>query len=328
MKKQVVLYKKLSAPLLARLQAHADVTFVDDVKSAAGLAQLKAALPQAQGLLGASLKLDAELLDLAPKLEAVSSVSVGVDNYDIDYLDRRGILLSNTPDVLTQTTADTGFALIMATARRVVELANLVRNGQWTQNLGPAHFGTDVHGKTLGIIGMGRIGEAVAQRGHFGFGMPVIYHSHSPKPAVEARFDAGYRSLAALLQEADFICLTLPLTAETEGLIGAEQFALMRPDSIFINIARGKVVDEQALIEALRHGQIRAAGLDVFEREPISVDSPLLKMDNVVATPHMGSATHETREAMARCAVENLISALAGEKPANLVSEKAWASRR
>jgi phosphogluconate 2-dehydrogenase len=327
MKKQVVLYKKLSAPLLAHLQAHADVTFIDDVKGE-GLATLKAALPQAQGLLGASLKLDAELLDLAPKLEAVSSVSVGVDNYDIDYLDRRGILLSNTPDVLTQTTADTGFALIMATARRVVELANLVRNGQWTQNLGPAHFGTDVHGKTLGIIGMGRIGEAVAQRGHFGFGMPVIYHSHSPKPAVEARFNAGYRSLEALLQEADFICLTLPLTAETEGLIGAEQFALMRPDSIFINIARGKVVDEQALIEALRHGQIRAAGLDVFEREPISVDSPLLKMDNVVATPHMGSATHETREAMARCAVENLITALAGEKPPNLVSEKAWASRR
>jgi phosphogluconate 2-dehydrogenase len=327
MKKQVVLYKKLSAPLLAHLQAHADVTFIDDVKGE-GRATLKAALPQAQGLLGASLKLDAELLDLAPKLEAVSSVSVGIDNYDIDYLDRRGILLSNTPDVLTQTTADTGFALIMATARRVVELANLVRNGQWTQNLGPAHFGTDVHGKTLGIIGMGRIGEAVAQRGHFGFGMPVIYHSHSPKPAVEARFDAGYRSLEALLQEADFVCLTLPLTAETEGLIGAEQFALMRPDSIFINLARGKVVDEQALIEALRNGQIRAAGLDVFEREPISTDSPLLKMDNVVATPHMGSATHETREAMARCAVENLISALAGEKPANLVSEKAWASRR
>jgi phosphogluconate 2-dehydrogenase len=327
MKKQVVLYKKLSAPLMTRLQEHAEVTLIEDAKGA-GLSQLKAALPQAQGLLGASLKLDATLLDLAPKLEAVSSVSVGVDNYDIDYLDRRGILLSNTPDVLTQTTADTGFALIMATARRVVELANLVRNGEWTQNLGPAHFGTDVHGKTLGIIGMGRIGEAVAQRGHLGFGMPILYHSHSPKPAVEARFDARYRSLEALLREADFICLTLPLTAETEGLIGAEQFALMRPESIFINIARGKVVDEQALIAALQNGQIRAAGLDVFEREPIAPDSPLLRMDNVVATPHMGSATHETREAMASCAVDNLISALAGEKPANLVNSKSWEARR
>jgi phosphogluconate 2-dehydrogenase len=324
MSKHVVLYKQLSAPLIQRLQAQAEVTLIDDPKSAAGLTQLRDALPHADALLGASLKLDAQLLDLAPRLKAVSSVSVGVDNYDIDYLTRRGILLTNTPDVLTETTADTGFALIMATARRVVELANLVRSGQWTQNIGAAHFGTDVHGKTLGIIGMGRIGEAVAQRGHFGFGMPVIYHSHSPKPAVQARFNAQYRSLEALLREADFVCLTVPLTAETEGLIGAEQFAMMRPETIFINIARGKVVDEKAMIEALRTQQIRAAGLDVFEREPLQKDSPLLSMDNVVATPHMGSATHETREAMARCAVDNLLSALAGERPKDLVNPTAW----
>lgn len=320
----VVLYKKLSAPLMQRLQAQAEVTLIDDPKSSEGLARLRDALPHADALLGASVKLDATLLDLAPKLKAVSSVSVGVDNYDIDYLTRRGILLTNTPDVLTETTADTGFALIMATARRVVELANMVRTGQWQQNIGPQHFGSDVHGKTLGIIGMGRIGEALAQRGHFGFGMPVIYHSHSPKPAVEARFDARYRSLHDLLREADFVCLTVPLTAETEGLIGAEQFALMRPETIFINIARGKVVDEQALIAALQNGQIRAAGLDVFEQEPVSADSPLLKMDNVVATPHMGSATHETREAMARCAVDNLLAALAGERPKDLVNPAAW----
>lgn len=324
MKKHVVLYKKLSAPLMERLQAHAEVTLIDDPKTPDGLARLRDALPQADGLLGASLKLDAQLLDLAPKLKAVSSVSVGVDNYDIDDLTRRGILLSNTPDVLTETTADTGFALIMATARRVVELATMVRNGEWTQNIGAEHFGTDVHGKTLGIIGMGRIGEAVAQRGHFGFGMPVLYHSHSPKPAVEARFNAQYRSLDALLKEADFVCLTVPLTAETEGLIGAEQFARMRPETIFINIARGKVVDEQALIHALQTGKIRAAGLDVFEREPLQADSPLLQLDNVVATPHMGSATHETREAMARCAVENMISALSGGRPKDLVNQEAW----
>jgi len=324
MKKHVVLYKKLSVPLMERLQAHAEVTLIEDPKSAGGLARLRDALPKADGLLGASLKLDAQLLDLAPKLKVVSSVSVGVDNYDIDDLTRRGILLSNTPDVLTETTADTGFALIMATARRVVELATMVRNGKWTQNIGPAHFGTDVHGKTLGIVGMGRIGEAVAQRGHFGFGMSVLYHSHSAKPAVEARFNAQYRSLDALLQEADFVCLTVPLTAETEGLIGAEQFARMRPETIFINIARGKVADEQALINALQTGQIRAAGLDVFEREPLQADSPLLQLDNVVATPHMGSATHETREAMARCAVENMISALSGERPKDLVNKEAW----
>lgn len=320
----VVLYKKLSAPLMQRLQSQAEVTLIEDPKSSDGLARLSDALPRADGLLGASLKLDAGLLDLAPKLKAVASVSVGVDNYDIEYLTRRRILLTNTPDVLTETTADTGFALIMATARRVVELATMVRDGQWTHNLGPEHFGSDVHGKTLGIIGMGRIGEAVAQRGHFGFGMPVIYHSHSPKPAVEARFNAAYRSLDALLAEADFVCLTVPLTRETEGLIGATQFDRMRPETIFINIARGKVVDEQALIAALQNGQIRAAGLDVFEQEPVSAHSPLLKMSNVVATPHMGSATHETREAMARCAVENLLAALAGERPKDLVNPAAW----
>ena len=323
MKKQVVLYKKLSPTLMARLQAQAEVTLIESL-DADGLARLRAALPRAHGLLGASLKLDAGLLDLAPHLQAIASVSVGVDNYDIDDLTERRILLSNTPDVLTETTADTGFALILATARRVVELANVVRAGDWTRNVGPAQFGTDVHGKTLGIIGMGRIGEALAQRGHFGFGMPVIYHSQTPKPAVEQRFDAQYRSLPELLQEADFVCLTLPLTAATEGLIGAQEFALMGPETIFINISRGKVVDEAAMIEALRDGQIRAAGLDVFEREPLNPDSPLLRLNNVVATPHIGSATHETREAMARCAVDNLLAALGGERPKNLVNVQAW----
>ncbi|WP_248802474.1 NAD(P)-dependent oxidoreductase [Pseudomonas sp. MWU13-2100] len=323
MKKPIVLYKKLSPPLMARLHEHTQVTLIDDLGDN-GQAQLRAALPEARGLLGASLKLDAALLDLAPRLEAIASVSVGVDNYDIDYLTRRRILLSNTPDVLTETTADTGFALILASARRVVELANLVRNGQWTRNIGPLHFGTDVHGKKLGIIGMGRIGEALARRGHFGFGMPVLYHSHSPRPEAEQQFNARYLGLHELLQEADFVCLTLPLTPRTEGLIGARELALMRPESILINISRGKVVDEQALIQALQNRQIRGAGLDVFEREPLAPNSPLLNLANVVATPHIGSATYETREAMARCAVDNLLAALAGERPPNLVNPQAY----
>ena len=325
MKKSVVLYKKLSTPLMARLHEQVDVTLIDALDET-GLANLRDALPNAHGLLGASLRLDAQLLDLAPKLEAVASVSVGVDNYDIDYLTQRGILLSNTPDVLTETTADTGFALILATARRVVELADMVRAGQWNKNIGPSHFGSDVHGKTLGIIGMGRIGEALAQRGHFGFGMPVIYHSHSPKPAVEQRFGAQYRSLDDLLHQADFVCMTLPLTAETEKLIGAREFALMGQGTIFINISRGKVVDEAALVDALQQRSIRAAGLDVFEKEPLDPGSPLLRLNNVVATPHIGSATHETREAMARCAVDNLLAALAGKRPPNLVNPAAWKS--
>ena len=321
MKKRIVLYKRLSDALLARLEAQVDVTWVD-MTAPDGLARLRDALPGAQGLLGASLRLDGPLLDAAPDLEVISSVSVGIDNYDVPDLTRRGVMLTNTPDVLTETTADTGFALILATARRVVELAGWVRDGQWSKSLGPSHFGTDVHGKTLGIVGMGRIGEALARRGAAGFGMRVLYHSSRPKPDVDARYGAQYRALDDLLAEADYVCLTVPLNASTEGLIGARELALMKPDSILVNIARGRVVDEAALVEALQARRIRGAGLDVFVQEPLSVDSPLLGLDNVVATPHIGSATHETREAMARCAVENLLEALGGGRPKNWVN--AW----
>jgi phosphogluconate 2-dehydrogenase len=316
MKKHVVVYKELSAPLMARLQGAVDVTFIEDVK-ADGLARLRQALPDAHGLLGASLRIDSSLLDLAPRLEVIASVSVGIDNYDLEALTRRGVQLTHTPDVLTETTADTGFALLMATARRVVELANLVRNGQWQASIGPAHFGTDVHGKTLGIIGMGRIGQALAQRGHFGFNMPVLYHSHRSRPEADLRFGARHCSLPELLQASDFVCLTLPLTEGTRGLIGDPELRLMKPGAILVNIARGPIVDEPALIAALARGQIRGAGLDVFTQEPVATDSPLLRMPNVVATPHIGSATFETREAMAACAVDNLLAVLAGQAPAN-----------
>ncbi|SDP09612.1 2-hydroxyacid dehydrogenase [Pseudomonas jinjuensis] len=326
MKKRVVLYKTLSAELMARLQAHVEMTLVEDPQRD-GLARLRDVLPGAHGLLGASLRIDAGLLDLAPQLEVMSSVSVGVDNYDIDELTRRGVLLTNTPDVLTETTADTGFALILASARRVVELAGWVRAGHWQANLGPEHFGCDVQGKTLGIVGMGRIGEALARRAQAGFGMRVLYHSQRPKPEVEARYGARHLGLDELLAQADFVCLTLPLTAATEGLIGARELALMKSGAILVNISRGRVVDEVALIEALSQQRIRGAGLDVFASEPLAADSPLLRLDNVVATPHIGSATHETREAMARCAVDNLLAALAGERPANLVNPVAWRAR-
>jgi len=320
MKKRIVLYKRLSDDLMARLQQQVEVTWVDTTRPD-GLARLRDALPGAQGLLGASLRLDSNLLDLAPQLKVIASVSVGVDNYDIADLTRRGIMLTNTPDVLTETTADTGFALILASARRVVELAGWVRDGQWQASLGPAHFGSDVHGKTLGIVGMGRIGQALARRGAAGFGMRVLYHSPRPKPEVEALYDARHCSLDDLLQQADFVCLTVPLSTSTEGLIGTRELALMKPQAFLVNIARGRVVDEAALISTLREKRIRGAGLDVFVQEPLPNDSPLLLLDNVVATPHIGSATHDTREAMARCAVDNLLSALAGERPANLVNE-------
>jgi phosphogluconate 2-dehydrogenase len=325
LKKHIVLYKSLSPALLEKLQAEAQVTFIDEPQRD-GLQRLREALPSADGLLGASLRLGPDLLDLAPRLRAIASVSVGIDNYDVEDLTRRRVLLTNTPDVLTQTTADTGFALLLSCARRVVELAEMVKAGDWTASLGSQHFGTDVHGKTLGIIGMGRIGEALAQRGHFGFGMPILYHSHSPKPAVEARFGARHCTLENLLRTADFICLTVPLTAQTQGLIGAYELSLMKPSAILINIARGKVVDEAALIDALTRQAIRGAGLDVFEHEPLNAQSALLGLKNVVATPHMGSATLETREAMAACAVDNLLQALRGERPAALVNPEAFES--
>lgn len=231
MKKRIVLYKRLSEDLMARLQEQVEVTWVD-MAQPDGLARLRDALPGAHGLLGASLRIDASLLDLAPQLEVISSVSVGVDNYDVAQLTRRGVLLTNTPDVLTETTADTGFALILASARRVVELADWVRAGHWKASLGPAHFGSDVHGKTLGIVGMGRIGEALARRGAAGFGMRVLYHSRGPKPEVEARYAARYCSLDELLGQADFVCLTVPLSAHTQGLIGRRELALMKPEAI------------------------------------------------------------------------------------------------
>ena len=250
---------------------------------------------------------------------------VGYDNYDVEYLTQRGIVLSNTPDVLTETTADTIFALILASARRVVELAAFVRTGEWQRGFTSAQYGVNVNSKTLGVLGMGRIGQAVARRARLGFGMKVLYYSRSQVPAAEAAFDARRLPLDELLAQSDFVCVVLPLTSATERLIGAREFALMKPSAIFVNGARGRIVDEAALIEALRNGTIYAAGLDVFEHEPLPPDSPLLTMKNVVALPHIGSATHETRFAMSRLAADNLVAALDG-KPQNVVNRAAIAA--
>ena len=211
-------------------------------------------------------------------------------------------------------------ALVLSTARRVVEVAERVKAGEWTASIGPDWYGTDVHHKTLGIVGMGRIGMALAQRAHFGFNMPIFYNARRHHKEAEERFNARYCDLDTLLQESDFVCLILPLTDETHHLFGAEQFAKMKSSAIFINAGRGPVVDENALIAALQKGEIHAAGLDVFEQEPLSVDSPLLSMANVVAVPHIGSATHETRYGMAACAVDNLIDALQGKVEKNCVN--------
>nr|WP_295714857.1 D-glycerate dehydrogenase [uncultured Halomonas sp.] len=321
MKKRLVVQGRLSDAQLATLNDLFDVSVLPKT-TALNDPDNHALLAEVHGIIGSGLAITPQLLDAAPNLEVIATISVGYDNLPVEELTKRGIMLCNTPDVLTETTADTGFTLIMATARRVVELAEWVKAGKWQASIGPALFGSDVHGKTLGMIGFGRIGQAVARRGALGFGMKVRYSYASPKPALEQELGAVRCELDELLATSDFVCVTVPLTADTERLIGAQQFALMQPSAIFINIARGKVVDESALINALENGVIQAAGLDVFEQEPLPASSPLLNMPNVVALPHIGSATHETRDAMAQRAVDNVRLALQGKKPISLVNEE------
>lgn len=319
MKPSIILYKALPDDLLHRLEAHFTVTQVPNLRPET-VQQHAEVFANAVGLLGSSEAVNEALLEKMPKLRATSTVSVGYDNFDVDALNARNILLMHTPTVLTETVADTVMALVLSTARRVVEVADRVKAGEWKKSIGPDWFGTDVHHKTLGIVGMGRIGMALAQRAHCGFGMPILYNARRPHPQAEERFSARYCDLDTLLQESDFVCLILPLTDETHHLFGKEQFAKMKSSAIFINAGRGPVVDEQALIAALQAGEIHAAGLDVFEKEPLPVDSPLLTLPNVVALPHIGSATHETRFNMAACAVDNLIDALQGKVEKNCVN--------
>lgn len=318
MQKTILAFSRVPAELLAPFQQQYNIILLQPERGDTD-AQFRAALPQAHGLIGGNRQLGEAELAAAKQLEILSSISVGYDAYDVDYLSRRGIMLTNTPDVLTETTADLAFALILATARRIPELDAWVRAGNWTAPINESHFGCDVHGKTLGIMGLGNIGAAIARRGRFGFGMNIIYSGRAPKPELERELGARFVSMETLLSEADFVCPVVPLTPQTRHLIGAAQLQRMKPDAILINASRGPVVDEAALIEALQAGQIRAAGLDVFAREP-KVDSPLFRMSNVVCLPHIGSATHETRTAMAQRALDNLIAGLQGKRPRDLVN--------
>ncbi|MEP3350326.1 MAG: NAD(P)-dependent oxidoreductase [Marinomonas sp.] len=320
MKRNVLLYKGIPEQALQKLQAHFNVTCFDGINDNNKSAFLSA-LAETEGLIGASVKMDAEILEHAPNLKAASTISVGTDQYNLPYLAQRNIPLMHTPNVLNETTADTLFTLIMCTARRAVEMANMVREGRWTSSISEAHFGTDIHGKTLGIIGMGRIGYAIAKRAHLGFDMKIQYSNRSRKEEAEKDFNASYMDMASLLKTSDFVCVMTPLTPQTERLIGKNEFAMMKKSAIFINGSRGKVIDESALIDALTQGTIKAAGLDVFEVEPLPADSPLCKLDNAVVFPHIGSATAETRFNMVMCAVDNLINALNGDISKNCANK-------
>lgn len=279
----------------------------------------------AEGLLSLLTdRVDAHLIETAPKLKAISNLAVGFDNIDIAKATERCILVGNTPNVLTETTADFTFALLMASARRIVEAHNYTYRGLW-KTWGPmVMLGQDIHHSILGIIGLGRIGLAVAKRAE-GFAMKVIYHDLTRQKEVEEKLGLEYvPELTQLLRLSDFVSLHVPLSADTYQLIGANELSLMKPTAILINTSRGPIVDEEALYQALASHRIFGAALDVTEEEPIPNDSPLLKLDNVIITPHIASASYATRKKMAIMAAENLIAALSGKMPPNCVNPDAF----
>jgi len=256
------------------------------------------------------------------RLSVLSSMSVGLDHVDLDAATRRGIYVTYTPDVLTDATADLTWALLLAAARRVCEADRFVRGGLWKVAWAPnLLLGSDVYGKTLGIIGMGKIGYAVAKRAT-GFGMQILYHQRHRIPEEKERaVNARYVALEELLSTSDYVTIHLPLTEQTRGLINEERLRLMKPTAYLINTSRGPIVDENALVKALKEGWIRGAALDVYEKEPLPEGSPLLKLDNLVLTPHIGSATTATRNRMAEVAADNLIAVLSGTLPRYLANE-------
>lgn len=268
--------------------------------------------------------ISAEVIRSAPELRAISNMAVGYNNIDVAAATAAGIMVTNTPDVLNETTADFGWTLLMATARRVTESEHYLRAGLWKKWNYDSFMGVDVHGSTLGVIGMGRIGRAVARRS-MGFNMKVIYNNRSRlAPELEAEANnARHVSREELLRSADHVVLVLPYSTESHHLIGAAELALMKPTATLINIARGGIVDDAALIDALSAGKIAAAGLDVFENEP-AFNPGFLKLSNVVLTPHIGSASGSTRRAMADCAADNLIAALSGHRPPNLLNPESF----
>lgn len=324
----VLVTRRLPAAAMDRIAARCDVTLYEGEDAVPRYRLLRDLVGKLGAVTLLTERVDDEFLDAAgPQLAIVANYAVGIDNVDVAACTRRGVLVSNTPDVLTETTADLAWALMMAAARRIPEGGRLIRSGRpWIW--GPQMLlGQDVHGKVLGVVGFGRIGQAVTRRAA-GFGMRVIYHDvrrHSPD--IERELRAQYREFDDLLAEADFITLHTTLTDETRHLIDARRLKQMKPTAVLVNTSRGPVIDEAALADALASGEIFAAGLDVFTREP-QVEPKLLELENAVLAPHLGSATVETRIAMGLLAADNLIATLEGARPPTIVNPEAWDLRQ
>lgn len=320
MKPKILVSRATFPEAVELLQQHFDVDYnrQDEVW---GPDELKRRLQGKAGVLSNPAdRFSAEVFAAAPGLKAVCNIAVGYNNIDVPAATAAGVMVTNTPDVLNETTADFGWALMMAAARRITEGERYIRAGQWDKWRFDSFLGADVHGATLGIIGMGRIGQAIARRS-MGFNMKVVYNNRSRlSPELErSANNAQYVERDELLRSADHVVLVLPYSAETHHTIGARELSLMKPTATLTNIARGGIVDDAALIDALKRGTIAAAGLDVFENEP-ALNPGFLELDNVALTPHIGSGSRPTRLAMAVCAADNLIAALSGQRPPHLLN--------
>lgn len=322
MKPSILIARAIFPEVVERLRQHFDVEDnpLDDIFNAE---QLASKLKDKDGLFSTlSERVDPQLLAACPRLKAVCNMAVGYNNIDVDAATRAGVMVTNTPDVLNETTADFGWALLMAAARRITESEQWLRAGQWQKWRYDSFVGADLHGSTLGVLGMGRIGQAIARRST-GFGMEVIYHNRTRlAPELEAQANnARYVGREELLREADHVMLVMPYSPALHHTIGQAELALMKPTAILVNIARGGIVDDAALIKALREGRIAGAGLDVYENEP-AFNPDFLGLSNVVLTPHIASASVKTRLAMANCAADNLIAALTQKQnpPPNLLN--------
>ncbi len=319
MKPTIVITREIFDDVIDYLRQHCDVDS-NQADVPYTTEALAAKLAGRDGLMCALTdRVDAALIARVPQLKAVANIAVGYNNIDVPACTARGIKVTNTPGVLDDSTADLAFALMLSTARRLTEVESYIRKGEWTGWKLKQWLGVDVHHATLGIIGMGRIGQAIAKRAA-GFDMKVIYcNRHRVAPEIEQRLSATHASMDELLSRSDFIILQMPYSPATHHLIGAAQLAKMKPSAILINSTRGGVVDDAALIEALKNGTIRAAGLDVFENEP-KLNPAFLELKNVVLAPHIGSSTEATRRAMAMLAAKNLVAALSGQQPPNWVN--------
>lgn len=326
-KPKILIARAVFMEVIARLEQHFDVESnpLDEVWSQA---QLIARLQGKQGAFTTGGdRIDASVLAACPELKICANMAVGYNNFDLAAMTQAGVLATNAPDVLTETTADFGFALLMATARRITESEHYLRAGKWNKWSFDMFAGADIHGSTLGVLGMGRIGQGIARRGALGFGMNVIYHNRTRlDAALEAECKARYVSKDELLKTADHLVLVLPYSAASHHTIGAAELALMKPTATLVNIARGGIVDDVALAAALAGKRIAAAGLDVFEGEP-AVHPDLLALSNVVLTPHIASATRPTRLAMANLAADNLLAFFSGQQPLTPLNSEVLAAR-